>query len=242
MNGLFSAFPDVSFEIVGEGLAAPDLVAAQWIMRGTNTGSMYGLPPTGRSIELPGADFIRVAGGKVRSVEGYFDSRGVPEQLGLQVVVQPTAIGPFAFGTSTRAWAGATDKPGAMSVTMLRARSPEAAERVRQTSRQVATEMLSMPGFLGLVTAGVGDRMMTISAWTDAEAPRQLMKGGTHGEGMRMFFNGEVAAGGYTSVFAPDRINPMWVRCDACGKMSDHAARQGTCGCGAALPDAPAYW
>jgi hypothetical protein len=84
--------------------------------------------------------------------------------------------------------------------------------------------------------------MMTISAWTDAEAPRQLMKGGTHGEAMKMFFNGEVALGGYTSVFVPERVNTMWVRCDACGKMSDHAARQGTCGCGAALPDAPAYW
>jgi len=242
MNGLISAFPDLSFEVVSAGLAAPDLVAGQWIMRGTNTGSMFGLPPTGRPVELPGADFIRVANGKVRSVEGYFDSRGLPEQLGLQVVVQPTAIGPFAFGTSVRAWGGATDKPGAMSVTMLRTRSPEAIQRVRETSRQVATEMLAMPGFLGLVTASVGDRMMTISAWTDAEAPRQLMKGGAHGEGMKTFFGGEVALGGYTSVFVPERVNAMWVRCDACGKMADHAARQGTCGCGAALRDPEPYW
>ena len=44
MNRLFMSFPDVSFEIASDGLLAPDLVAAQWIMRGTNTGSMMGLP------------------------------------------------------------------------------------------------------------------------------------------------------------------------------------------------------
>ena len=60
MKGLFSAFPDVSFEIASVGQAAPDLVAAQWVMRGTNTGSMYGLPPTGKPVTLHGADFIRV--------------------------------------------------------------------------------------------------------------------------------------------------------------------------------------
>ena len=62
MQGLFAAFPDVSFSIASVGLAAPDLVAAQWIMRGTNSGSMMGLPPTGKPIELHGADFIRVSG------------------------------------------------------------------------------------------------------------------------------------------------------------------------------------
>ena len=49
MQGLFAAFPDVSFSIASAGLAAPDFVAAQWTMRGTNTGSMMGLPPTGKA-------------------------------------------------------------------------------------------------------------------------------------------------------------------------------------------------
>ena len=89
MNGLWAAFPDLSFEIASKGLAGENLVAAQWIMRGTNTGSMMGLPPTGKSVTVSGADFIRVAGGKIQTVDGYFDSRAVPEQLGLQVLVQP---------------------------------------------------------------------------------------------------------------------------------------------------------
>jgi len=241
MNGLFAAFPDLSFTTPSVGLAAPDLAAAQWIMRGTNLGSMNGLPPTGKVVELPGADFIRVADGKIRSVEGYFDSKAVPEQLGLQAIVQPKAIGPFTFGTSVRAWAGKTAKPGAFSVTALQARNDDDVARVSEQSRQIATEMLGMPGFLGWVGVTVGDRMLTITAWDDPEGPRQLMKGGQHGEAVKTFFK-DVGGGGFTGVFVPERINTMWVRCPSCQRMADHAARQGTCGCGAVLPAPIPYW
>jgi steroid delta-isomerase-like uncharacterized protein len=242
MTGLFSAFPDVSFEIATVGTPEADLVAAQWIMRGTNTGSMNGLPPTGGSIELHGADFIRVRDGKIQSVQGYFDSRAIPEQLGLQVIVQPTALGPFSFGVATRASAGSTAKPGAFSITALRPRDPDEVLVVREQSRKIATELLAMKGFIGWIGVTVGDRMVTITAWEDAEAPRQLVRGGQHGEAMKKFFGTEIAAGGYTSVFVPERINPLWVRCTACQKMADHDKQQGTCACGATLPAPMPYW
>jgi steroid delta-isomerase-like uncharacterized protein len=242
MTGLFSAFPDVSFEIVSAGLAAPDLVAAQWIMRGTNTGSMNGLPPSGKSIELHGADFIRVADGTIRTVDGYFDSRVIPDQLGLQVVVQPRAIGPFTFGTSVRVSAGNTAKPGAFSITALHARGAEDEKGVTEQSREIATEMLSMKGFIGFVGVNVGDRMLTITAWEDPGDPRQLMRGGQHGDAMKKFFGAELGGGGYTAVMVPDRFNTMWVRCTSCQKMADHATRQGTCTCGATLPQPISYW
>lgn len=242
MNRLFAAFPDLSFEIASAGLAAPDLVAAQWIMRGTNAGSMMGLPPTGKPVVLHGADFIRIADGRIRSVDGYFDSRAVPEQIGLQVVVQPKAIGPFTFGIATRAWGGSAAKPGAFSITALQSRHAADEEAVREQSRQIAAEMLSMKGFIGFLGVTVGDRMLTISAWEEPGDPRQLMRGGQHGEAMKKFFGGELGAAAYTSVFVPERINTMWVRCTGCQKMNDYAARRGTCGCGAALPQPLAYW
>src|ERR1700681_1408379 len=52
MKGLWAAFPDLSFEVASAGVAGPGLVAAQWIMRGTNSGSMMGLPPTGKSVTV----------------------------------------------------------------------------------------------------------------------------------------------------------------------------------------------
>jgi steroid delta-isomerase-like uncharacterized protein len=242
MNRLFGGFPDVSFELASAGLLAPDFVAAQWIMRGTNTGPMMGLPPTGKPVVVHGADFIRVADGKIGSVEGYFDSRAIPDQLGLQVLVQPKAIGPFTFGRSVRVSGGSTVKPGAFSVTALRARDAADEAAVSERTRQIATELLSAKGFISLVTAVVGDRMLTISAWDHPDDPRQLMKGGQHAEAMKAFFGKELGSGGFTAVFVPDRINTMWVRCDACQKMVDAAASQGTCGCGAALPSPMAYW
>lgn len=242
INGLVAAFPDLSFEIASVGLAAPDLVAAQWIMRGTNTGSMMGLPPTGRRIEVPGADFIRVSGDSIASVQGYFDSRAVPDQIGLQVVVQPHAVGPFSFGTAVRAWAGASAQPGAFSITTIQARTEEESREVAERSRQIATEMLSLPGFLGFVGVTLGDRMMTITAWADAESPRQVMSRGHHGDAVQQFFGGGLGGGGFTSVFVPGRINTMWVRCGSCQRMANHATSHGLCTCGEALPEPIPYW
>src|SRR4029077_17534524 len=73
--GLAAAFPDLRFEIVSSALTEDGAVAAQWIMRGTNRGSFQGLPPTGREIALPGADFITFADGDggIATVTGYFD-------------------------------------------------------------------------------------------------------------------------------------------------------------------------
>ncbi len=177
---MISAFPNVTFEIVTKGLIAPDLVAAQWIMRGTNLGSMNGVPPTGEPVELQGADFIHIAEGGIRSVESYFDSGVVPRQVGLQVVVQPTAIGPFSFGTCTRASTDSTATPGAFSITWLEARSEEERQRVQELGRKVAAELLSMPGFIGWVGTDVGSRMMTITAWETPDAMAPLMQGGEH--------------------------------------------------------------
>jgi len=242
MNGLWDAFPDLSFEIVSKGLSGENLVAAQWIMRGTNSGSMMGLPPTGKTVTVSGADFIRVAGGKIQTVDGYFDSRAVPEQLGLQVLVQPKEIGPFAFGNSTRVWGGKNAKPGAFSVTVLEARSSEEIQAVQQNSQRVVQEMLSMNGFLGWVGATVGQRMMTVTAWENAKDPRQLLAGGAHAEAMKAFFGTELASGGFTSVWVPDRINARWVRCDACQRMTDHERSVGVCSCGQKLREPLPYW
>ena len=82
-------------------------------MRGTNSAPFNGLPPTGREIALPGADFITFAddGSGIASVTGYFDSARVPRDLGLDVIVQPTTIGPWTFGVASRASAGREAPP-----------------------------------------------------------------------------------------------------------------------------------
>ena len=87
---------------------------------------------------------------------------------------------------------------------------------VREMSRQVAAEMLSMNGFIGWVGVTIADRMLTITAWENAGDSGQLMEGGRHAEAMTKFFGPELGAGGYTAVFAADHVNATWVRCTSC--------------------------
>lgn len=239
-RGLWQAFPDLAFEIVSAGEAGPGMVAAQWFMRGNNTGPFMGLPPTGRSVALPGADFIQVEGNAIRSVRGYFDSGVVPAQLGLQVVVQPQQVGPFAFGTSVSVRNGKTARPGAFSITELRARSDQEVTEIRELSRQIAMEMLPMNGFLGWVGMTVGRRMMTVTAWESPDHPAQLMRGGTHGLAMQRYNGTDLGAGGMVGVWAPLRFR-VSTRCDACGKMVHAEHGGGRCACGAALPPEPLW-
>ena len=165
-----------------------EFLAFQWQMTGTNKG----------------ADFIGVEGDKIRPVRGYFDSRAVPLQLGLDIIVQPASVGPFAFGTSVAVSSGRTVTPGAFSVTQLIVRSAAESDENRALGRELAAEMLGMKGFIGVVNAAIGDRRLTISAWEDAESPRQLMRGGTHATAMRAFWS-HLSDGGYTSVWVPAR-------------------------------------
>jgi steroid delta-isomerase-like uncharacterized protein len=240
-SGLWAAFPDLSFEIAHAAPAGDGTIAAQWIMCGTNNGSMLGQPPTGRTVALPGADFIRVEGKMVRSVEGYFDMKTFSEQLGLQTVVQPYTAGPFAFGTSVSVQTGKRTRPGAFSITAIQVRSDEEVEQVRAYSRQIAIEMLEMPGFISWFAAVIGHWMVTVTAWESPEHPRRLLQNGTHKEAMQTFFGPEFSTGATTSVWTPERIS-MWVRCAACGRMVSHDRSAGSCACGELLPEHPPYW
>jgi len=242
IEGLWAAFPDLRFEITSRGETAPDKAAVEWKMVGTNSGSMNGLPPTGVEVVVKGSDFFVLDGDKIASVRGYFDSGTVPRQLGLDVIVQPKEIGPFRFGTSTMVQTGKTEEPAAFSITYLEARNANDAATVREGSRASLIDMLGLDGFIGATTAVIGTRMVTISAWDSADAPKQVMKQGAHSEEQKKMLTGEVARHGFTSVWTKERVNPFLMRCEACGKMSrgENAAR--TCACGETLHGPVPYW
>jgi steroid delta-isomerase-like uncharacterized protein len=242
MAGLWAAFPDLAFEVVSLAATGPGRAAAQWVMTGTNTGSMMGLPPTGRAVRLPGADFFSLEAGQIRTVTGYFDTASVPRQLGLDVIVQPRALGPFRFGTSVMVQTGATYEPGAFSVTYLEARDEATAQKVREDSRSAMLDMLKLPGFIGATTSKIGMRMVTVSAWDNPESPRRVMSEGAHARVMRGLPDGSLARFGYTSVWTKHRINPVFVRCESCGRMTRGPDAARRCVCGTSLPDPLPYW
>ena len=242
VTGLWSAFPDLNFVEESLGEVAPNLFAAQWMMRGTNTGSMTGLPPTGKAILIRGADFITLENGKIKSVTGYFDKGEVPRQIGLNVIVQPFEIGPFQFGTAVAIQTGKTHEPGAFSITSIKATDEAGVSKLRESSRTSMIDMLKMDGFVGAVAAVFGTRMVTISAWDSPEASRKVMSKGHHAQAMRLAYDGSITSGGFTSVWTKHHFNPVLIRCDDCGKINRTANEGEKCGCGAALPDRVPYW
>ena len=239
-GGLFAAFPDLSFEIVSAAQAGDHAVAVQWMMRGTNTGPLAGGPPTGSTVALPGADFITIDGDKIRAVQGYFDQKTFLEQLGLQVIAQPYAIGPISFGTGATMQVGKHTKPGAFSLTSIRVRSDEV-QQLNEYSERVLAEMAQMPGFISFTALLANNCGYTITAWEDAESASQMLRAGAHREAMKVFLGSDFAEGGMTSVWIPHHINALWVRCTACGRMSDYDQDEGKCQCGQSLPHLP-YW
>jgi steroid delta-isomerase-like uncharacterized protein len=231
---LWSAFPDLSFELGPVHRAGDHEVHAQWTMTGTNTGSLNGLPPTGKSVRVPGIDVIETGPDGIVGVTGYFDSAAVPRQLGLDVIVQPSEIGPFRFGTSTLVRTGKAALPGCVAITELIARDVASAQRVRETAREVVVEALQqVPGFLWFSTSSAGTRMTTVSMWDSIDSMRRAMHDGTHAQAMRDFY--DYADSGITSVYTPVRVGPYLHRCTSCGAKHRLAGRSGRCDCGAAL-------
>jgi predicted ester cyclase len=79
----FAGFPDATCETVGLHAISNDVWTWRFIIRGTNTGSLRGIRPTGRKVEVPGCEFIEIGGDHVCRVNGYVDRLTMVNQLGL---------------------------------------------------------------------------------------------------------------------------------------------------------------
>jgi steroid delta-isomerase-like uncharacterized protein len=238
---LFTSFPDLGFEI-SSNVETSGGVVLEWIMSGTNTGSLRGLPPTGKRIALPGIDVIRVSGDRIASLRGYLDRQTMLEQLGLQVVVQPYQVGPVTFGTCSRVRSGSTATPGAFSLTMIDARSDAEVQEIRLYSRRVMLEMPSMPGFLTFLGAVMARRLYTVSAWSSPEQANEVMLSGPHKEATAAFFKSNLGTAFHSSIWTPYRFGPRWQRCSSCDRVVAVKEETTRCQCGAALPEAQPFW
>lgn len=81
-NMFVNAFPD--YELTLEDMVVDgDTAATRWIGRGTHTGEFMEIPPTGRTGELEGITFYRVADGKVIEQRANLEMLGLLQQLGV---------------------------------------------------------------------------------------------------------------------------------------------------------------
>jgi steroid delta-isomerase-like uncharacterized protein len=238
---LWTAFPDLEFEEVECRESGSGALTLVWLMRGTNKGPLRGLPPTGARIALPGVDLITVCRDGIERVRGYFDRTTLMQQLGMQTVVQPDAVGPIRFGVCTQVRSTSQAEPGAAALTMIEARSDDEVQAMRDVSRRIMLQLPGMPGFLSFQGAVVGRRLTTVTLWESADAARQVMREGNHKEAAARVFAGEMGCVSHTSTWRLERLGELWVRCGTCGKRRG-ARIASACGCGAVNPERPAFW
>jgi len=76
------AFPDLCLTIedqIGEG----DKVATRWTARGTHTGELMGIAPTGKHVVVSGISVNRLLGGKIVETWLAIDQRRMLQHLGV---------------------------------------------------------------------------------------------------------------------------------------------------------------
>lgn len=70
---LFDAFPDLDV-VVHEMISTDDVVVTHKTLSGTHRGPFLGLPPTGRRVEIPVIDIVRVRDGRICSHRAVTDA------------------------------------------------------------------------------------------------------------------------------------------------------------------------
>lgn len=241
-GAIFAAFSDLEFEIVKQFETADGAIVAEWLMKGTHDGEMRGLPPTGRTIAVPGIDVIEADGDGIHSVRGYFSNGTMMEQLDCQIIVQPKRIGPVSFGNSTYTSTGNTAKPEVIGVTQIQVSDPEKREEMRGLTRAIIQEIIALPGFISSSTSLSADgHGVTLTAWEDMASAKAAVGGKAHAAAMKALFAADgVGDSGWTSLWTEGRMNSRLMRCTECGAMA-MLSGEDKCKCGAALPEPAPY-
>jgi predicted ester cyclase len=80
-EGYFAAFPDLAPEDIGEAFGA-DVMVVWGFLRGTSRGEWMGIPPTGRSFDVPFANVTPFRDGLMEGEAIYFDLATLCDQAG----------------------------------------------------------------------------------------------------------------------------------------------------------------
>jgi len=152
------------------------------------------------------------------------------------------ASGKARLGYSMRVASDNPNPPGVIALTWICGADASERDRIRAHAAKNVANFLDEPGFLSIVTGFIDLRGFTVTAWETEEAMTHALSK-HHAEAMRELFEEDFVASVWTSVWKPARINRLWVRCLECRALQDVTDDHRACtGCGAALPERPAYW
>jgi len=81
LQRLYAALPDLELDVTLR-LPRGRYVAEEYVIRGTHLGPMFGLPPTGRRLELRFMSMVELRDGKLKEDHFYFDISSAMRQMG----------------------------------------------------------------------------------------------------------------------------------------------------------------
>jgi steroid delta-isomerase-like uncharacterized protein len=81
LQRLYTALPDLELDVTLR-LPRGRYVAEEYVIRGTHLGSMFGLPATGRRLELRFMSMVELRDGKLKEDHFYFDVASAMRQMG----------------------------------------------------------------------------------------------------------------------------------------------------------------
>jgi predicted ester cyclase/heme-degrading monooxygenase HmoA len=225
---------------VGQTISDHDAAVAVWTIEGSWNGKLGPLAASQTPVRFEGTDVFKFEDGRLRRVRRSFDEYAVADALRLQTIVEPYGEGHLTFGHSMRSWVSKA-KPGALGMTWLLARDETEKQAIRDRAREIIEHFREVPGFIGIVTGFAGLHGFTLTAWENEESLRAATHSGPHSEAMHAFREEDLSAGVFTSVWAPIRLNRMWMRCPL-GHPNDAGRADGKCEvCGQPLPEAEPY-
>ncbi len=144
-HGLRAAFPD-RVDVIEDIIAEGDRVGMIWRLQGTHRGTLFGIPETGKTIDIWEIGVFRVIDGRI--AEGWFmaDEVGVLRQLGVnlparpdgqRVLPAPPVAGEFAEDVLRRLEAGPAGAQQRNKIVVARSKTtaPPAADRAHHTLR-----------------------------------------------------------------------------------------------------------
>lgn len=81
--GMFRhAMPDIRLTILDE-IYTNDKVVHRWVLNGTDSGGVMGMPPSGKSLQFTGTTVVRMQDGKIAERWANVDELGLLQQLGV---------------------------------------------------------------------------------------------------------------------------------------------------------------
>ncbi len=76
-----TGFSNIKFTIIdvfGQG----DKLVKHWEFKGKHTGTFFGIPATGKNVDLEGVTLVKMRGGKIAEEQDFFDNLSFMQQLG----------------------------------------------------------------------------------------------------------------------------------------------------------------